>query len=60
MVRIGIIGLGFMGRVHYDTYSKVNGAEVVAVCDADPKRAAEVERDCLGDRIAHEVVVLAG
>ena len=37
MPRIGIIGLGFMGRVHYDTYSKVDGAEVVAVCDADPK-----------------------
>ena len=27
MTRIGIIGLGFMGRVHYDTYSKVSGAK---------------------------------
>ena len=40
MTRIGIIGLGFMGRVHYDTYTKLPEAQVVAVCDADPKRAA--------------------
>ena len=40
MTRIGIIGLGFMGRMHYDTYAKLPEARVVAVCDADPRRAA--------------------
>ena len=49
MTRIGIIGLGFMGRVHYDTYSKVTGAQVVAVCDADPKRAAGDLSDTWGN-----------
>lgn len=49
MTRIGIIGLGFMGRVHYDTYSKVDGAQVVAVCDADPKRAAGDLSDTWGN-----------
>lgn len=49
MTRIGIIGLGFMGRVHYDTYAKVNGAEVVAVCDADPKRAGGDLSDTWGN-----------
>jgi predicted dehydrogenase len=39
-VNVGIIGLGFMGRMHYDTYAKVPGADVVAVCDSDPRRAA--------------------
>ncbi|HEX8911346.1 MAG TPA: Gfo/Idh/MocA family oxidoreductase [Humisphaera sp.] len=39
-VNVGIIGLGFMGRMHYDTYAKVPGANVVAVCDSDPRRAA--------------------
>ena len=28
-VNVGIIGLGFMGRMHYDTYDKVPGALVV-------------------------------
>jgi len=40
MTRIGIIGLGFMGRMHYDNYAKIPEAQVVAVCDADPRRAA--------------------
>jgi len=49
MTRIGIIGLGFMGRVHYDTYTKVPGAQVAAVCDADPKRAAGDLSDTWGN-----------
>jgi len=40
MVRIGIIGLGFMGRMHYGAYQDVPGAQVIAVCDADARRAA--------------------
>lgn len=40
MVRIGIIGLGFMGRMHYASYEKIPDARIVAVSDADPKRAA--------------------
>jgi predicted dehydrogenase len=40
MVRIGIIGLGFMGRMHYGAYQSVPEAQVLAVCDADPKRAS--------------------
>src|SRR5215212_3145119 len=49
MARIGIVGLGFMGRVHYDTYSKLPEARVVAVCDADPKRAAGDLSDTWGN-----------
>ncbi len=33
MLRVGIIGLGGMGTKHLDCYSKVDGAEVVAVAD---------------------------
>jgi predicted dehydrogenase len=40
MVRIGIIGLGFMGRMHYGAYQSVPEGQVVAVCDADPRRAS--------------------
>jgi predicted dehydrogenase len=39
MIRVGIIGLGMMGRCHYAGWGKVEGAEVVAVADTDPKRA---------------------
>lgn len=40
MIRIGLIGLGFMGKTHYGIYEKNPEAQVVAVADADPKRAA--------------------
>jgi len=39
MVRIGLIGLGFMGRMHLSTYEKIADAEVVAIADADERRA---------------------
>src|SRR3954465_7337887 len=38
-MRIGIIGLGMMGRTHFEAYQEI-GAQVVAVADQDPKRAA--------------------
>ncbi len=40
MVNVGIIGLGMMGRTHYEAYENIDGAQVVAVSDQDPKRAA--------------------
>jgi len=40
MIRVGIIGLGMMGRCHLAGWEKAEGAEVVAVADSDPKRAS--------------------
>ena len=37
-VRIGVVGLGGMGRHHFNAYSGIDGAEVVAVCDVDGER----------------------
>lgn len=40
MVRIGIIGVGFMGMIHYLAYQKVSGAKVTAICTRDKKKLA--------------------
>ena len=40
MIRVGIIGLGMMGGMHYRAWREIDGVEVAAVADADPKRAA--------------------
>jgi predicted dehydrogenase len=43
-VRIGIIGTGQIGKHHIDNYSKIDGAELVAVADineAEAQRVAE-------------------
>lgn len=39
-VRVGIIGLGMMGRTHFEAYQNLTGCKVVAVADQDPKRAS--------------------
>ena len=40
MVRIGIMGLGFMGRMHIAAYEKIGDCKIVAVADRNPVRAA--------------------
>jgi predicted dehydrogenase len=38
MVRIGIVGIGFMGRIHYLAAQRLQGARVVAICSRDPAK----------------------
>lgn len=41
MVRVGLIGAGFIGRNHFNQYEKMaDRARVVALCDADADRRA--------------------
>jgi predicted dehydrogenase len=39
-VGIGIVGIGFMGMIHYLASRRVAGAQVVALCSRDPKKLA--------------------
>ena len=38
MVRIGIIGIGFMGMIHYYGIQKVLGGKVTAICTRNPEK----------------------
>src|SRR6266536_2764561 len=40
MVRIGIVGVGFMGMIHYLAARKVRGAKITAICSRDLKKLA--------------------
>ncbi len=40
MVRIGLVGVGFMGMIHYLSSIKLRGARVTAICTRDPKKLA--------------------
>ena len=35
MIRVGIVGLGFMGKMHFRCYQTLEDAQVVAICDTD-------------------------
>src|SRR4051812_8832678 len=40
MIRIGLVGIGFMGMIHYLAARQATGARVTAVCSRDPKKLA--------------------
>ncbi len=49
MVRIGIVGVGFMGMIHYLAARKLRGARVEALCSRDPKKLAGDWRSIQGN-----------
>ncbi len=40
MVRIGLVGVGFMGRIHFLASQRLTGAKVAAVCSRDKAKLA--------------------
>jgi len=38
MLRIGIVGWGFMGKMHFRCYKSDTNVEVTAICDVDAKQ----------------------
>ena len=49
MVRIGIVGVGFMGMIHYLAARNLHGARVEAICSRDEKKLAGDWRDIRGN-----------
>jgi predicted dehydrogenase len=49
MVRIGIVGIGFMGMIHYLGARRLQGARVEAICSRDPKKLAGDWRSIQGN-----------
>ncbi len=39
-MRVGIVGIGFMGWIHWLAWNKVPGVEVAAICSREPKKRA--------------------
>ncbi len=40
MIQIGIVGIGFMGMIHYLAAQKLKGAKITAICSRDKKKLA--------------------
>ncbi len=43
--RVGVLGVGYLGRFHALIYSRMPEVQLVGVCDADPARADEVAEE---------------
>jgi predicted dehydrogenase len=40
MLQVGIVGIGFMGMIHFRAYQRVPGIRVAAICTRDKKKLA--------------------
>lgn len=59
MLKVGIVGLGFMGRMHLRCWRLRGDARVVAVCDADPNLRQNAQ-DAVGNIAGAEGVDFEG
>lgn len=41
-VRVGVVGVGYLGKFHAEKYARMPGVELAAVADLDARRAAQV------------------
>lgn len=37
MIRVGVVGFGFMGRMHYRCWKALPGVKITAICEGNPK-----------------------
>ncbi len=44
MLRVGIIGFGFMGRMHYKCWKNQSEAQIVAICDTNPNLVEDTQK----------------
>src|SRR5690349_8170234 len=47
VVRVGFVGLGNQGPSHVENLLKIEGAEIVALCDLEQDRVAKVQDLCV-------------
>lgn len=40
MLRVAVIGAGFFARFHHEAWARIDGAELVGICDLDMSKAA--------------------
>ncbi|WP_275097671.1 Gfo/Idh/MocA family protein [Sedimenticola hydrogenitrophicus] len=45
-LRVGVVGVGYLGRFHALIYSRMENVELVGVVDIDPQTAARVAEEC--------------
>jgi predicted dehydrogenase len=44
MIRVGIVGFGFMGRMHYRCWRDIEGVGVTAICETNPNIIADAQK----------------
>ncbi len=43
-IKVGVVGVGYLGQFHAEKYAKMEGVELVGVVDIDLSRAREIAK----------------
>jgi predicted dehydrogenase len=44
-IKVGVVGVGYLGRFHLEKYSKIDNIELVAIADIDIEKADKVSKE---------------
>jgi predicted dehydrogenase len=59
LIRIAVIGVGYLGRFHAQKYAQMEGVDLVGVVDLSPERAQDVAKE-VGTRAYTDIHEIAG
>jgi predicted dehydrogenase len=59
MIRVGIVGFGFMGRTHYRCWKALDDVEVAAICEVNPNITEDVQKKVGNIGQAEELIDLS-
>ena len=45
-IKVGVVGVGYLGQFHAEKYANMEGVELVGVVDIDPSLVKEVAQRC--------------
>ena len=45
-IKVGVIGVGYLGRFHAQKYAALKGVDLVGVADIDSKQSQRVADEC--------------
>ena len=60
MIRVGIVGFGFMGRTHYRCWKALEDVEIAAICEVNPKITEDAKEKIDNIGQAEDFVDLGG
>jgi len=46
IIKVGVIGVGYLGRFHAQKYAAMDGVELIGVADIDERQAKKIANDC--------------
>ena len=44
MIKVGIVGFGFMGKMHFNCYNSLDTVKITAICDKNLKQLSDTEQ----------------